>query len=74
MWIYEVYVENQEYELVTFGSFILDKILDLSFKLSNTCIRCEIAGRNVSDEEFKCFYNAAIRLHILAESRQLHLK
>ncbi|MBV7276552.1 hypothetical protein I6U48_27130 [Clostridium sp. PL3] len=51
---YEVYLENQEYELVTFGSFILDKILDLSFKLSNTCIRYAIAENlTVHDAEMK---------------------
>lgn len=39
---YEVYLENPNYELVTFGSFILDKIIDLSFNISNTSIRYAI--------------------------------
>lgn len=54
---YEVYLENQEYELVTFGSFILDKILDLSFKLSNTCIRYAIAENLIVNDAEKKIVN-----------------
>ena len=36
---YEVYLENTDYELVTFGSFILDKIIDLSFLSAKTSMR-----------------------------------
>jgi len=51
---YEVYLENPKYELVTFGSFILDKIIDLSIKLSNTSIRYAIVDNlNVAEPEKK---------------------
>ena len=51
---YEVYLENPKYELVTFGSFILDKIIDLSFQFSNTCIRYAIVDNlNVTEPEKK---------------------
>jgi hypothetical protein len=51
---YEVYLENPKYELVTFGSFILDKIVDLSFKFSNNCIRYAIADNlKVTEPEKK---------------------
>jgi len=51
---YEVYLENPKYELVTFGSFILDKIIDLSIKLSNTSIRYAVVDNlNVAEPEKK---------------------
>lgn len=51
---YEVYLENPQYELVTFGSFILDKIMDLSFKFSNNCIRYAIVDNlNIMEPEKK---------------------
>lgn len=51
---YEVYLENPKYELVTFGSFILDKIIDLSLKLSNTSIRFAVVDSlSVAEPEKK---------------------
>lgn len=51
---YEVYLENPQYELVTFGSFILDKIIDLSSKFSNNCMRYAIVDNlNIMKPEKK---------------------
>lgn len=73
---YEVYLENQEYELVTFGSFILDKILDLSFKLSNTTIRYAIAENlTVTDAEKKIinFLNLdRVNIEIIEEAKLIN--
>ncbi|MFC0905018.1 hypothetical protein ACFHWD_10015 [Clostridium sp. MT-14] len=51
---YEVYLENLDYEFVTFGSFILDKIINLSFKHFNAGIRyvC-VDNLNVTEPEKK---------------------
>lgn len=51
---YEVYLENPKYDLVTFGSFILDKIINLSLKLSNTSIRyVTVSNLNVAEADKK---------------------
>lgn len=57
---YEVYLENPDYEFVTFGSFILDKIISLSFKYSSSSIRYVfIDNLNViePEEKIKKFLN-----------------
>lgn len=51
---YEVYLENPDYEFVTFGSFILDKIINLSFKYSSASIRYVLIDNlNVIEPEKK---------------------
>ncbi|MEQ8197775.1 MAG: hypothetical protein ABRQ27_07200 [Clostridiaceae bacterium] len=51
---YEVYLENHQYELITFGSFILDKIIHLSFNISNTSIRYVVVNNlNLTEPENK---------------------
>jgi hypothetical protein len=51
---YEVYLENPDYEFVTFGSFILDKIINLSFEHSRASIRYVLVDNlNVTEPEKK---------------------
>ncbi|RMD04319.1 hypothetical protein D9O40_02410 [Clostridium autoethanogenum] len=51
---YEVYLENPDYEFVTFGSFILDKIINLSFEYSRASIRYVLVDNlNVIEPEKK---------------------
>ncbi|OAA83196.1 hypothetical protein [Clostridium ljungdahlii] len=51
---YEVYLENPDYEFVTFGSFILDKIINLSFEYSRVSIRYVLVDNlNVTEPEKK---------------------
>ncbi|MHC6178804.1 hypothetical protein ACYUJ6_02935 [Clostridium sp. JNZ X4-2] len=51
---YEVYLENPDYQFVTFGSFILDKIISLSFECFSTGIRYVLADNlNVTEPEKK---------------------
>ncbi len=72
---YEVYLENPKYELVTFGSFILDKIIDLSLKFSNNCIRyATVDNLNVAEPEkkIKKFLNLdRTNVEILEENKMM---
>lgn len=70
---YEVYLENPDSELVIFGSFILDKIIDLSFKFSNSCIRYAVGDNlNIAEPEkkIKKFLNLdRTNIEIIEESK-----
>ena len=73
---YEVYLENPSYELVTFGSFILDRIIDLSFKLVNTSIRYSVVDNlNIAEPEkkIKKFLNLdRTNIEIIEESKNMN--
>lgn len=73
---YEAYLENPDYEFVTFGSFILDKIINLSFEYFNACIRYVFVDNlNVAEPEkrIKDFLSENVyNIEIMAQSKVIN--
>ncbi|WP_249175655.1 hypothetical protein [Clostridium tyrobutyricum] len=73
---YEVYLENPDYEFVTFGSFVLDKIINMSFDYSGTSIRYVVVDNlNVTkpEEKIKKFLNEdRCNIEIIGQSKEIN--